>query len=147
VGPLLALAVAGAALILVMLALVWRFSVGPVGEGVVGPTWTVERMVRDGTISAVPDHVTPRIVFRDDGDAAIDDGCNTGGGPYVVDGPSLRFGDILMTGQACEGPGLDVWDVMHAVLHADAIIYSIDGDVLTMTAGDDGLVLHGERAP
>jgi heat shock protein HslJ len=147
VGRLLSAAVGGAALILVLLGLVRGFSAGPVGEGVVGPTWTVETMVRDGTMSAVPDRVTATIVFRDDGDAAVDDGCNTGGGPYVVDGASLRFGDILMTGQACEGPGLDVWDVMHAVLHADAITYSIDGGVLTMTAGDDGLVLRGERAP
>ena len=69
-------------------------------------------------------------------------GCNTGSGSYTVEGAEITFGPLATTRIACEGDSQVVEQAMLTVLTGTAT-FEIEGDVLTLTNGTDGLVLRG----
>ena len=69
-----------------------------------GTLWVVDGIVSGEAVSRVPEGVTAslRIV---DGQAEVQFGCNSGGGPVEVTPDTLTFGPMLSTRMACEaGP-------------------------------------------
>lgn len=108
-------------------------------QALVGPTWTLSSIITGDAVSSVPAGVVATLVFNADGSVAVNPGCNSGGGTYLVEGDSLRFGDIVTTRMACLGPIMDVEAAVLDVLAADTVTFEIDADVLTLSAGDMGL--------
>lgn len=84
-------------------------------------------------IPAVAD-VETSIEFKD-GRVSGNVGCNGFGGEYEVDGDMLTFDQMMSTLMFCDGPigEQEAWTM--AVLH-DSASFVLDGDILTITAGD-----------
>ena len=78
----------------------------------------------------------------DAGSVALDTGCNTGRGSYTVDGDTVTFGPIATTRMACvDANGQQVEQAVLTVV-TGAATTAIDGPVLTLTNGADGLQLR-----
>jgi heat shock protein HslJ len=111
-----------------------------------GTTWILDGIGQgggdDGSMSSVPGGVrsTLRII---DGNVGVKPGCNTGGGDVEVSDSTLSFGAIMTTLMACPGARDDVEKAVLSVLKGD-VDYHIDGDVLTMTNGEQTLVYRAE---
>lgn len=108
-----------------------------------GTTWTVEAIdAADGRRPA-PSGATATLVFDGDGTVQVRPGCNTGTGTYRVTGDTLVVSDLVTTLMACDGARGELEDAVLAVLRADALRWTVEGDRLTLSAGDDGLRLVG----
>ena len=83
--------------------------------------------------------VVATLAFGDDGSVDVNPGCNSGGGTYSVDADSISFSDIVTTKMACHGSTMQVENAVLEVLSRDGLTFSIDANVLTITAGDVGL--------
>ena len=103
-------------------------------------TWTLTSIVSGDAVSSVPDGIMATFLFREDGTLELNGGCNSGGGPFTVEGDRIRFGDISMTMMACGGAAADVEDAVITVLNSESATYSIEGSTLTLDAGANGLV-------
>jgi heat shock protein HslJ len=102
-------------------------------------TWGLTTILTQDVASSVPSGVTATLLFTDDGQVQVYDGCNSGGGKYVADGDTLTFSELVSTDMAC-GDGKDsVASAVLAVLSADHVTFSIDHATLTLQAGDHGL--------
>jgi heat shock protein HslJ len=109
-----------------------------------GTTWTVDSIISGDAVSSVPAGATATLVFTDDGRIEVDNGCNIGGGVFeVVDG-SIRVDALTTTLRACDAPGAQLESAVMGVLNAGEVDVSIEAGSLTLTAGDQGLVLLGE---
>jgi heat shock protein HslJ len=104
---------------------------------VVGPRWQIESIVTGDV--ATGGGMSGSITFGADGRATFDTGCNTGGAGYTVDGPTIRFTDVVTTKRACapgqaasEGP-------MLALFRAPAVSWSFDASRLSLRDGANGL--------
>ena len=100
----------------------------------VGPTWTLETIERDGTASNVPAGVEPpTLVFADDGTVAVFTGCNGGSTTAVVgDDGFITFEPMMTTMMSC---GTDA-DAVAAV-----ITTALDGRVAFGWSGTGDLSL------
>lgn len=105
-----------------------------------GTLWILDGIVTGDAVSSVPQGVVAslRIV---DGQAEVNFGCNTGGGPVEVTADTLTFGPMISTKKACEAPGGAVEGAVAAVLQG-TVPYSIDADTLTLDAGANGLMFR-----
>jgi heat shock protein HslJ len=108
-----------------------------------GTKWTLESIVANDAVSSLPTGVTPPTLdIADDGTVTFSTGCNSGGGSVVIgdfDGEGvLDFGVMRVTLMACEGDGAPVEASVLAVLDGEVEV-SIDGQVLTLTNGGQGL--------
>ena len=108
-----------------------------------GTKWTLESIVANDAVSSLPTGVTPPTLdIADDGTVTFSSGCNSGGGSVVIgdfDGEGvLDFGVMRVTLMACEGDGAPVEASVLAVLDGEVEV-SIDGQVLTLTNGGQGL--------
>lgn len=108
-------------------------------------TWTVDSIYSAESVSSTPSGATATLVFDGEGTVAVEPGCNTGSGSYELDGDTLVVRDIVSTMMACEGAEGDLEDSVLAVLNAGELSVTIEGDSLTLMAGDDGLGLRGEE--
>ena len=108
-------------------------------QPLVGPTWSLTSIISGDAVSSVPVGVSAAITFNADGTFAMDDGCNSGGGKYVVDGDAIHFSEVVTTDMACGGAAGQVEQAVLAVLSPDAITFAIDAYSLTFMAGDTGL--------
>ena len=104
-----------------------------------GQTWTLSSLIQGDAVSSVPAGVIATLTFGEDGSVDVNAGCNSGGGTYTVDGESVTFGDIVTTKMACMGPQMQVENAVLQVLSTDGLTFSIDANVLTISAGDVGL--------
>ena len=73
----------------------------PDGDGLVGPTWTLESATVDGADVPVGERV-PTLMF-DGTSVAVDTGCNVGGGDYAADATTITFQPLMSTLIACDG--------------------------------------------
>ncbi|MEP7360625.1 MAG: META domain-containing protein [Chloroflexota bacterium] len=109
-------------------------------QPLVGPSWNLVTLIGGDVASSVPAGISSNITFAPDGTFAYDDGCNAGGGNYVVDGNSIRFSDVIHTDMACPGARGQVESAVLAVIGSQgAIQFEIDASSLTLTAGLTGL--------
>ena len=107
-----------------------------------GTLWTVDTILDGDTAASLPGDVAANFQFAEDGTVAIQTGCNQGGATVVTDGATLRFGDIMLTKRACDGPGGAMEAAVLEVLRGAAVGYEIDAGRLTLMSGTRGLGLR-----
>lgn len=105
-----------------------------------GTRWVLDGIVAGDAVSSVPDRVTASFRFVA-GRVEVEAGCNAGGGPVTVAADTLTFGPIALTKRGCEPEAMVAETAVVAVLSGSAT-YTISADVLTLDAGDAGLVFR-----
>jgi heat shock protein HslJ len=109
-------------------------------QALVGPTWVLTTIIAGEVASSVPAGVSASMTFNDDGTFTFNDGCNSGGGKYLVDGDQISFSEVIQTDVACGGAAGQLEQAVLAVIGSEAPIrFEIDADSLTLTAGMAGL--------
>jgi len=105
-----------------------------------GTRWVVDGFVSGGAVSSIPSGVTAALTISS-GQVRVEAGCNTGTGTVAVTSTSLTFGPLGLTKKACAADSMAVEQAVTAVL-AGKVGYTIEADVLTVTAGGAGLMLR-----
>ena len=82
-------------------------------------------------------------MFKDDGTIEVNAGCNMGSGTWTAVRGGIDVGRLMLTRMACQKDPAAVESAVLSVLEADRIGVSIDGPVLTLRAGNRGLMLRG----
>ena len=102
--------------------------------------WLLDSYVTGSTTTAIaPGVQRPTLQFdATTGTVAVEAGCNTGSGSYIVAGDQITFGPLAMTMRACIGESATVETAVLAVLTGTATAQIADG-VLTLTNGSNGL--------
>lgn len=108
------------------------------GRGLEGPTWVVQEMSVDGTMSA-PTTETPPYAIFEDGAIAGSSGCNSYNGNYETDGDSMTIGPLAATLMACTTP-LQGQETIYFELLAQTDSYEVSGDDLTLMSGETVLI-------
>ena len=112
----------------------------------VGTTWELTGISeRDGDsvgTMVIPDDVLATIRFEGD-EFTVHTGCNTGGGPAVVEGDAIAFGRFAATLLPCRGAAGEVERGVVRVLEG-TVAWSISGDELRLRSSDGRheLVFH-----
>lgn len=109
----------------------------------VGTGWILVSILSGEVASSVPAGVRASLRFGDDGQVAVQTGCNSGGGRYRIDGDRIVFGNLVLTKRACVGPEGQVEAAVLAVLGAGEVRFGIDGSTLRLVAGSAGLDFRG----
>jgi heat shock protein HslJ len=108
-----------------------------------GTVWQVESLVSADVVSSVPAGVrVPTLVFSG-GEVQVDSGCNTGSGTADVGATDIVFGPLATTLMACDEASSQVESQVFGVLQG-TVSYTVEADVLTLTNGDQGLVLRAQ---
>ena len=105
-----------------------------------GTRWVLDGIVSGDAVSSVPAGVTASITIAG-GRVDVEAGCNTGGGSVEVTADNLTFGPIATTKMACEAGPASVESAVLGVL-GGTVDYTIDANVLTLDAGNAGLVFR-----
>ena len=84
------------------------------------------------------------LAFGSDGKVSGNMGCNGFSGDYTQAGNTLTFGPIMRTLMACEGQRMEQEDAAMQVL-VDTATFTLDGDTLTITSADGGMLLSLTR--
>lgn len=105
-----------------------------------GTKWQGESIIGGGTVYTAPAVADVSLVLVEDGTFSVSTGCNEGGGRVEVGERTLTFGELALTARACPGT-IEVEAAVVAVLGAGEVGFAIEGSVLTLTAGEHGLVL------
>ena len=105
-----------------------------------GTRWVLDGIVSGDAVSSVPEGVTASILI-DGGRVDVEAGCNGGGGTVAVTADTLTFEPIGTTKMACEAGPMAVETAMLSVL-SGVVAYTIDAGVLTLDAGDAGLIFR-----
>jgi heat shock protein HslJ len=108
----------------------------------VGPTWTVESIISGDAVSSVPADAVATLAFLDDGTIEVNAGCNRGSGTWTAVAGGIEVGPLMLTKMACQQQPAMLESAVLTVLEADAIAAAIDGPLLTLQAGGQGLVLR-----
>ena len=114
-----------------------------------GTRWTLESLVDGDVVSSVPTDLGAELMIRTDGTRLdVSTGCNEGAAAVTMQ-PSraassgtLSVGSLATTDMTCPEVARGVEEHVLAVLDGD-VAYEVDGDRLTLTKGDAGLVLTG----
>lgn len=114
-----------------------------------GTTWKLTGTIANQGVSTVPAGVESSIVIPAGGSRMeIKTGCNFGAAPFTAGADNTATEGTLtimpwpMTLMACAGDATTVEQHVTAVLDG-SVEYTIDGDTLTLTNGDTGLVYTG----
>jgi heat shock protein HslJ len=107
-----------------------------------GTRWVLDGIVSGDAVSSVPAGVTASIRVSG-GRVDVRAGCNTGGGSVEMTADTLTVGPLDLTKMACE-PGAMAVENVTAVL-SGVVAYTVDADVLTLTAGHRGLTFRAAR--
>ncbi|MEO8626024.1 MAG: META domain-containing protein, partial [Candidatus Limnocylindrales bacterium] len=109
-------------------------------QPLVGTTWSLNTLILGGTASSIPVGIDATITFLSDGTFSMYDGCNSGGGKYVVDGDQITFSEVAQTEMACTGAAGQVEQAVLAVIGTQVpVAFAIDAGSLSLTAGAAGL--------
>jgi heat shock protein HslJ len=108
------------------------------GRGLEGPTWVVQEMSVDGTMTAPISGAPPFAVFED-GAVAGSSGCNSYSGTYQIEGDSMTIGPLASTLMACTAELLGQ-ETFYFELLAQTDSYEVSGDQLTLMSGDTVLI-------
>ncbi len=131
--------VAGVVAALVALALVSS------DDGLEGEVWVVDQLTIDGT-SATPIPGTILTAVFEDGVISGVAGCNDYFGGYVVDGGAIEVTEAGSTRAFCGEPaGTMDQEIAFLGLLQTADGFERDGEVLTLQAGDDPLIIFATR--
>lgn len=108
----------------------------------VGPTWTVESIITGDAVASVPAEPVATLVFREDGTLEVNAGCNRGSGTWEAVAGGIEVGPLLLTKMACEKDGASLESAVLSVLETGTIGAQIDSSLMTLTAGNQGLMLR-----
>jgi len=99
----------------------------------VGPVWTINSFIEGGSSSAVNLANTPTVVFGEDGTVEVFTGCNSGSGPYTVEGATITFETLTYTRAGCADDNAS-WAEAHiqSVLAPGSVTYEIDAGRLSL---------------
>lgn len=107
-----------------------------------GPTWVLVALINggvDGAVSSIPDGVVASLTFLDDGTVQVQTGCNSGSGRWALDGPAIRFADLVLTVQGCLGSAGEVEGSLLSVIGSVNVQPTIQASQLLLQAGGQGL--------
>ena len=105
-----------------------------------GTRWVVDGIVAGDTVSSVPVGVTASLTISN-GRLLVETGCNTGVATVAVTVTTLTIGPMTLTKKACAPDATSVQGALTAVLSGQ-VGYTIDADVLTLSARSAGLMLR-----
>ena len=108
----------------------------------VGPTWTVESIIAGDAVASVPAEPVATLVFREGGTLEVNAGCNRGSGTWMAVAGGIEVGPLTLTKMACEKDGAALESAVLGVLEAGTIGAQIDSSLMTLTAGNQGLMLR-----
>ena len=108
----------------------------------VGPTWTVESIISGDAVSSVPGDRVATLVFREDGSLEVNSGCNRGSGTWATVAGGIEVGPLLLTKMACQKDPANLESAVLGVLEAGSISAQIDSTLMTLMAGNQGLLLR-----
>ena len=109
-----------------------------------GTEWVADSTIDGSTVSAVPDSVDAGLSFALNDIVDVETGCNTGSGAYMVEGDEITFGPIATTRMACLDEDASAVEAqLLALLATPTVSYEISGGVLTLRAGDAGMMFSG----
>lgn len=111
---------------------------GAGSDELAGTTWQWVRTIYEGdmvVLSSDPTRYT--LTFNEDGTVGVQLDCNSGGGPYTVDGSDLTFGPIVSTLMACPAGSQDA--IFSEDLAAVTSYVLADGN-LHLTLSTDGVM-------
>ena len=112
------------------------------GGDIEGPTWVVQEMSVDGTMTPPIPENPPFAVFED-GSIAGSSGCNTYNGGYETSGDSMTIGPLATTLMACIGP-LQGQEAVYFGLLAQVDTFDVSGSQLILSSGDTVLIHYTE---
>lgn len=109
--------------------------------------WDVVEVAKPDAIVSVREGTAPTLTFAADGSMAVDTSCNTGGGPYEVDGESISIGPVAVTERACLDPaGVMRQEARILAALDDAETVQVTPDRLTLLDSQGFIVLGATRA-
>jgi heat shock protein HslJ len=107
---------------------------------ITGTHWVLDGITSGDSASSVPAGVTASIRIVG-GNVELQAGCKSGTGTVEVKADALTFGPIGLTKKGCEPGTMAVERAITTVLNG-TVAYTIDADVLTITAGNAGLTFR-----
>ena len=110
-----------------------------------GTPWELTDLINAPAVASVPGTPAPTLSFNG-GEVAIDTGCNTGGATYEAGDGTLSIGPIRLTRMACTNPDDDAREAAVLAVLEGTSTYEIEGDVMTITKGDTGLIYRATDA-
>lgn len=105
-----------------------------------GTRWVLDGIVAADAVSSVPAGVTASLTISN-GQLQVDTGCNTGIATVQVTATTLAIGPMTLTKKTCAPDATFVQTAVTTVL-SGKVAYTIEADVLTLTAGQAGLTLR-----
>ena len=108
----------------------------------VGPTWTVESIITGDAVASVPAEPVATLVFKEDGTLEVNAGCNRGSGTWTAVSGGIEVGPLMLTKMACDKESGDLESAVLGVLEAGTIGAQIDSSLMTLQAGNQGLMLR-----
>mgnify|MGYP001233301070 CR=1 FL=1 len=109
-------------------------SASPTGE------WTLVSYGDASNPTPAISNVETSINFNENGTFGGSVGCNSFGADYKVSGDQITFGSIMSTMMFCETIS-DQESAVLGILSGQTVRYQIDGNQLTLTSADGGLVV------
>lgn len=107
-------------------------------QGLQDITWEIDTYFEGDTASAYNLNVLPNLYFANDGTFTANMGCNGASGVYEDNAGTLSMTIEVMTEAMCEGDVNTVEGHIFNVIN-NAPTYTIDGDRITLMAGDLGI--------
>ena len=106
-----------------------------------GTTWQVESFISADAVSSLALARIPTLRLEG-GSAQVDTGCNRGSGTYELGDGELTFGPLATTRAACVDDLASQAEQQVLATLTGTVTFEIEADVLTLRAGDVGLVLR-----
>lgn len=116
----------------------------PVGEAgnlddLLGTDWTLTGVAEydgdDGTVSSLPAGAAAPVLRLEGDEVAFSTGCNSGGGPAVVEGDTIQFGHLAVQLRGCPAAVAELESQVLRVLQG-TVTWSIVGDDLRLRTQD-----------
>lgn len=109
--------------------------------------WDIVEVAKPDAIVSVREGTSPTLTFAADGSMAVDTSCNTGGGPYELDGESITIGPVAVTERACLDPAGVMRQEARILAALDqAETFDATPDRLTLLDSQGTIVLGAVRA-
>ncbi|HUG48006.1 MAG TPA: META domain-containing protein [Candidatus Limnocylindria bacterium] len=107
-----------------------------------GTTWVLDSIISGDAVSSLPAGVRASLSIAQDGQVALEAGCNQGTARAEVGEATIEFGPIGLTRMACPGSRDEVERRVLAVLSAGPLSYEIEAGSLTLSAAEVGLIFR-----
>lgn len=113
----------------------------------VGTQWTLVSYGTPGAETPVVEGSEVTLTFQGDGQAVGSGGCNSYGGPYVVEDGVLSFGEVVSTLMACLDEQVMEQEQQYLRALQTAVQYELAADQLTIFYEGGQSVLHFGASP